>query len=377
METPKFLIYVDGIAGNNNKFYNMYPEGGTFRVEFGRVGASSQKATYNISKWSSKYNEKIKKGYKDITELKATDVVVQDKSGNSSFDEFYDVFQKYTGSSVKKNYLIESCTQKQIDTAQAVLNEIQKIDDLNLFNTKILELFKIIPRQIYNVKDEMLVDLSTKNKFIAKEQDALDGMTSSNIIYTTNPFKELNIEFEEVKASEVLEKLTYSTMQRNRCKIYKVYRIHHSTLDKNYNAWLDKQDNKHTELLIHGTRNPNVFSILKTGLMIRPTNAAVISGAAYGEGTYFSAHADKSLNYTGYDPDKIFFIHDVHMGNYFTYEGWYRDGKSISRSEMNYRDLKKKGYDSLFVKPGDGLLNSEYIVYNVEQYKYSYLVWMK
>ena len=70
---------------------------------------------------------------------------------------------------------------------------------------------------------------------------------------------------------------------------------------------MEQQKNKACELLIHGTRNPNIFSILKGGLILRPTNA-VISGAVYGEGIYHSAHINKSLNYTGYDKDKIFLI---------------------------------------------------------------------
>jgi len=65
------------------------------------------------------------------------------------------------------------------------------------------------------------------------------------------------------------------------------------------------------------------------------------------------------------------------MGNPFTYEGWYRDGKSISRSQMNYNYLKSIGNDSLYVKPGDGLRNSEYIVFNADQTDTNYLVWMK
>ncbi len=128
---------------------------------------------------------------------------------------------------------------------------------------------------------------------------------------------------------------------------------------------------------LYGTRNPNVFNILKSGLLIRPSNAATISGAAYGEGIYHSAHTAKSLNYTGYDNDKIFFIQNVHMGKEYTYNGWYRDGKDISRSQMNYKDLKKLGYDSLYVRPGDGLQNSEYIVYNKEQTITEYLLWLK
>ena len=44
---------------------------------------------------------------------------------------------------------------------------------------------------------------------------------------------------------------------------------------------------------------------------------------------------------------------------------------------MNYQYLKPNGYDSLYVKPGDGLRNSEYIVFNQEQTNTEYLVWMK
>ena len=54
---------------NNNKFYNMTDLGnGQFKVEYGRVGAAATTLTYPISDWNKKYNEKIKKGYVDITE---------------------------------------------------------------------------------------------------------------------------------------------------------------------------------------------------------------------------------------------------------------------------------------------------------------------
>ena len=64
------LIMVTG--NNNNKFYKMHDRGdGTFDATFGRVGASGQTTSYPISKWDQKYNEKIRKGYRDVTELRA------------------------------------------------------------------------------------------------------------------------------------------------------------------------------------------------------------------------------------------------------------------------------------------------------------------
>lgn len=65
-----YLIKVDPNA-NNNKFYRMMSDEGrdSFTVCYGRVGSAGQTAEYPIGAWQKKYNEKIKKGYVDETEL--------------------------------------------------------------------------------------------------------------------------------------------------------------------------------------------------------------------------------------------------------------------------------------------------------------------
>ena len=56
-------------ADNHNKFYYMEDlNNGTFKVTYGRVGNSERIVIYPISDWDKKYNEKIKKGYIDVTE---------------------------------------------------------------------------------------------------------------------------------------------------------------------------------------------------------------------------------------------------------------------------------------------------------------------
>lgn len=54
---------------NHNKVYRMIPHGDIFEVEYGRVGATCQHASYSMSQWDKKYKEKIKKGYVDQTHL--------------------------------------------------------------------------------------------------------------------------------------------------------------------------------------------------------------------------------------------------------------------------------------------------------------------
>lgn len=382
MTNNVYLMFVGIEGAQSNKYYNMFPNGNEFKVEYGRVGSTKAEKIYPMSKWHSTYKSKLRKGYKDISDLKVQDTVVKEDSGNIDFDEFYNLFSKYTGDSVKRTYLTEGATKTQMQEAQNLLNLILslksngKVDDIN---DNLLELYKVIPRRMSDVRSHLISDVNQIQSIVQKEQDALDSMDSSNIINVSNPYKELNVDFSKGDDKDIkfIEDLLYPTIGSNRCRVHKVYNINHKTTQNKFDSWLDKQSNKSTEYLIHGTRNPNVFSILKSGLLIRPTNAAVISGAAYGNGIYHSAHTAKSLNYTGYDNDKIFFIQKVHMGNPYTYYGWYRDNKGLSRSQMNYNDLNKMGYDSLYVKPGDGLLNSEYITYKAEQTTTNYLVWMK
>ena len=65
---PTYLIMVT--TANNNKYYNLFPEGDMFRVEYGRVDATKTTRTYPMSKWNAQISSKLKKGYQDVTDLK-------------------------------------------------------------------------------------------------------------------------------------------------------------------------------------------------------------------------------------------------------------------------------------------------------------------
>lgn len=381
MKSPIELVMVSD--QNNNKYYRMVDNNdGNFTVYYGRVGGSEATETYPIYKWDTKYKEKIKKGYRDVSDLK-----IESQQGEYSFkgkgvEHFFRTFSKYTKDSVRGNYTIAvgSVTKAMLDEAQGILNHLIGLSDVEKFNKHLLELYTVLPRRMSNVKDYLVRDDKGLDKLIAKEQDILDSLSSSvvtNVVESGQVFEDsFGIEMEEVDCPQSIRDLVTKTKSYG-ADIYKVYKITHNTGQDKFNTWLEQQDNKNVELLFHGTRNPNVFSILKSGLLIRPTNAVSIAGDAYGSGIYHSAHFQKSLGYTGYDSDKIFFMQSVHMGNPYIYNGWYRDGKDISRNEMNYPSLKKKGYDSLFVRAGDGLQNSEYIVYNSQQTVTSYILWCK
>ena len=373
------LIYIDGKGVNSNKYYNMFEKGnGTFDVEYGRVGSTKVTHNYPMSKWNSTKKSKIKKGYTDVSNLRQVTTTIKKDTGTSAFNSFYDTFSKYTGTAVSSNYLVDNCTPAQLAEAQDILNNIIKLTSVDAINDNLINLYKVIPRAMGDVRANLVTKPSDLNARVIREQDALDAMDSSNVIHEEDVYGSLGVVFEDATAQEVkmLQDLINPSNNGYRsARIHKCYKVTHSYTQNKFDKWLSQQENKSTELLFHGTRNANVFSILKSGLLVRPSNAVAFAGSAYGDGVYHSAHTAKSLGYTGYERDKLFFIQKVHMGNPYKYEGYYRNNKDISRSQMNYKGLNKLGYDSLFVSPGDGLLNSEYIVYNSEQTTTNYLVW--
>ena len=61
---PTYLIMVT--TANNNKYYNLFPEGDMFRVEYGRVDATKTTRTYPMSKWNAQISSKLKKVFLSI-----------------------------------------------------------------------------------------------------------------------------------------------------------------------------------------------------------------------------------------------------------------------------------------------------------------------
>ena len=83
-------------------------------------------------------------------------------------------------------------------------------------------------------------------------------------------------------------------------KFYQAWRVTNKATQNRFDNFVKNEDIKDIRLFWHGSRNENWWSILNTGLVLRPTNA-VITGKMFGMGTYFSPTAKKSLGYTSLD----------------------------------------------------------------------------
>lgn len=363
-------------AGQSNKFYEMIYEGGdTFTVNYGRVDVSKTSETYPIKRWDEKYKDKIKKGYKDVTEFVAekSNVSLQ-KTGNEKLDELFSLLEKYQNNLISKTYSVkaQNITLAQIQEAQKLLDYLlllykNKASEKQI-NEELIKLYSVIPRYMSDVRCHLFPAVNINN-LIEKEQDNIDavkGFVEMNTTSSNTILQSLDIKAEWIENWESIDEIKYLTSQPLQEKIKNVYRLEKESENKSFDSYGEAE----SRILIHGTRCSSVLSILKSSLKIRPTGNFYYSGSVYGQGIYFSETTRKSLNYTGYDRDKFILVYEVKVGNPFVYEGWYR-GNSFSLDREN---LKQRGFDSTFVKAGNGLLNSEIIVYAENQYKIKYLI---
>ncbi len=139
---PRYNKLVFISENNNNKFYIMEEKNGQLHIEYGRIDHTSTKLTKSMGEWESILRSKIKKGYKDVTDLvtekvidtpDSNDITVLSKLDEVKVNTFLDLMQKYTNGLVTNTYSVtyKNVTIKQIKTAQSILDELGKIDKTN------------------------------------------------------------------------------------------------------------------------------------------------------------------------------------------------------------------------------------------------------
>lgn len=414
MKTAKLIMVTEK---NNNKFYNLSENGdGTFTVEYGRVGANAQTRTYPMSQWNRRYNEKIRKGYVDNTELFKEEVVGD--SNTTKVDTFkpersksvvsiINKLQGWAKKSVQQNYTVSSdeVTQLQIDEAQAVIDNLVSFDlkksTIDDFNKILLNFYTIVPRKMKQVKDHLISnDIKAselndrKNEIISSEQDTLDVMAgqvklnkaNSNDTQAddtdTNEQDILDVsglEVDEVTDVKIIDMIK-SKMQADSSRLQKVYKVINKETQKLFDAHIKDAKHKDTDLLWHGSRNENWWSIITTGLKIRPSNATH-TGSMFGDGIYFANKAKKSMGYSslrgsywsgGSSDEAVLALYEIHTGNQ---KHIYKHDSSCY--DLNYKSIQKDGFDSVFAHGGIDLINDEFITYHSNQSTIKYLVVIK
>lgn len=396
----KYLLMVT--ENNNNKYYEMIPNGSSFTVKYGRVGASAQVTSYPESQFNKKYNEKIKKGYVDQTELRKDLVSVEkpeDKQlykdiEDASVKQLIEFLQKCAKQKIADNYTVssEKVTQAMVDEGQNILNNIANTKDFKSFNALLLNLFNVLPRKMANVNDYLAKSDADFSNIYSREQDLLNvmrGQVVQHIVDTktkkskkkinTTILDALGLELEPVTATD--EKIIRKELGELKDKYYMAWKVKNKATDDKYKTHIKESDFKNSKLLWHGSRNENWMSIISNGLILNPN--AVITGKMFGYGIYFGLQSRKSFNYTSYknsywahgNEDTAFMgLYDVHYGNPYIVADF-----NSKYYDFDYNKLRKEGnYDCLHADSRKGMLrNDEIIVYREDQVNIRYLVEFK
>lgn len=397
----KYLIKVEPNA-NNNKFYKMIENSSDFEVQFGRVGSSYQTKIYPINKWDSLLRSKLAKGYEDKTELVAKITIEKEKNGyknisDSDIMEIVNKLQSYARKSVKENYTVSSSsvTKSMVQDAQSKIDYlVTNIDSLSVveFNERLVALFKTIPRKMSNVSDYLAKDKKDFGKITEKEQSLLDvmmGQVVEDVVETeeqTSSSEEktildaLGIRFERITREE--EDMIKKNLGSISDKFNKAWKVENLKTDEKYNNFLSENKISERKFLFHGTRSENVWSILNSGLLLRPQ--AVINGKMFGNGIYFAPLAKKSLGYTslsgsywakGGNNEGYMLLFDVAYGTPYD-----TDNFNSKYYNLNYDELQKlkRGANCLHAHAEKGFLqNDEIIIYKEEQATVKYLIQLK
>ena len=397
---PTYLIMVT--TANNNKYYNCFPEGDQFRVEYGRVDATKTTRYYPMSKWTAQISSKIKKGYQDVTDLKK-DLVEEISSANpeSPYKEIeneavrmiVDKLQRLAHETIQKNYTVKASavTQDMVDAAQKIIDILANSNStIEEFNKTLLELFTVIPRKMGNVRDYLANDTTDFAKIISKEQDLLDVMRGQIYIKSENEpvesvekkqqtiLEEFGLQMEEATADDIA--MIKTLMNESAGKFRKAWRVTNVKTQGRFDKFVADNDIKDTKLLFHGSRSENFWSIIKNGLVLRPTNA-VITGKMFGYGCYYAPKCAKSIGYTslsgsywarGGNNTAYMALFDVAYG--IPYDVYNFDSKYYN---LNYEKLQQfqPGANCLHAHADKGMLrNDEIVVYKEDQMTIKYLI---
>lgn len=377
-------------------------KGDMWVATYGRIGSGSQTRTYSKREWDKKYNEKIRKGYIDQTDL-IQDLISTEKPTQSEYKEIDNAeiaaiverLQAMAKKAISENYTVSSnkVTQAMVDEAQNIITGLLNITDVKIFNDELLKLFTTIPRKMSSVSSYIARDNGEFNKIISREQDLLDIMkgqvVQKQVVEETKETKPINdntilehlgLEFEECSNEDIATiKVALGSCSD---KFHKAWKVKNLRTQKRFDDFVKENNIKDVRLLFHGSRNENWWSIINSGLMLRPTNA-VITGKMFGYGIYYAPKARKSLGYTslsgsywarGNSSSGFMALMDVAYGK--PYDVYSFDSKYYN---FNYETLQKNcpGANCLHAHEGNMLRNDEIIVYKEEQCTIKYLVELK
>ncbi|MCM1235913.1 MAG: hypothetical protein NC489_37960 [Ruminococcus flavefaciens] len=311
--------------GRNEKFIMEDMGNGTMKITEGRVGITvgryKPRVSYRpVSEWDMVYGARAARGYLATSTHKMDKVEVKKGKADGGLDyapvedakvqAIIEELARYQKQMFDASYTVrvDNISDEMIALGGKILKELASgYAGMSLaeFNNKLKLLFAVIPRRMDKLSEHLAKHKADFAGIVVGEQDLFDIMVSQvrseggpktcgKTILEAN-----GMEMRQVTDDE--EAYIRKLLGDNAGKYIEAYRVVNRATEKDFGDFAELfglEDGDGIEHLFHGTRNENVWSILTTGLKNRPPKDAVITGKAYGMGTYFAPDAIKSLGYT-------------------------------------------------------------------------------
>lgn len=381
-----YLVRMD-VATNRNAYIKMIADNDIFTIEQGRVGATPFRRKRPMSVWNDTYEKYISDGYEDKTDLINVNI-----SSDSDYDEidsqtvrmFIDTLMKAADRMLEAKYSVtyEDVTGQMIDQAQDIIYKMSRDPSLANVNALLPELFKVIPRKMKIVEDELAAEHNIQ-AVIQREQSLLDIMSSKvSQSKKGNSKKGMTIlDAYGLEVTEVTDEKEISVIKKHMASessglFRRAYRVKNKETDSRFYAYMKKYgyNNHNIHYFYHGSRTENFWGLITEGQKLNPK--AHITGKMFGYGLYYASRAKKSINYTSLAGSYWANGHSK-RGYLAVYKVLYRDPLDVYawNSEMtSYTGKKISPHDALYAHAGQSLYNDEIIVYNEAQATLQYII---
>ena len=332
------------LENNNNKFWNIRLfDDNHCETQWGRVGESGQSKDFagaTQSFFDSKCREKENKGYhpqktlgngagsKAMENDKLADVAKNQIATNSpetvalvtylAKANVHSILQattmEYDTSRGTFSTPLGIVTQDAIQDARALLTDIsqyihaQDYANKGLFQ-KLNDYLMLVPQNIGRGRPDPRV-LYPDLEAVQAQNNILDSLEASlqTVLSTPkNPDEAvpprlfeatLNLVNDGREIDRIRRKYHATLQNMHACAHLDVKRVFSVEIGAMHRAFASEgRPLGNVQELWHGTKASNLLSILKSGFYIPPTNAPFVTGRMFGNGSYFSDQATKSLNY--------------------------------------------------------------------------------
>lgn len=401
----RYLTFVS--PDNHNKYYRMTRStGGSWIAEWGRIGGSggvgsSRTCSYPDSQWDAKYAEKIRKGYRDISDvffgkaqLKPSAEEKTEAEKEKSVKPYFgqDLIKRLTLATkgfLNRNYTvsISNITQDMVLRAEQYLDQMKKLTkEPDAFSEALRALAETLPRAISNTRTffpSLSATPEQLEKVIERESAVLESMRNiTGLNRKGSGFGDKDYPCPRgVKLSEVTDAEAArirKMMGTSASRIVNIWKVKNSGTDKKLKEWYEKNEGKGT-LLFHGSRTENFLPIISNGLIL-----AKASYGMFGKGIYFAPEADKSIGYTsisgsywrgGTEKTAFLAVYEVAMGKHKDVYSYDAPRGEKAYNTYDGSELRNGGYDSLWAHGHNSMLRrDECIIYDSSQCSIRYLI---